>query len=72
MVNFIPRDYDYIVRWESDLENTKESILADCDKHYYTNKVILQKWEELAKICILVDVLFIRPMQSWKQDKKYK
>ena len=24
MVNFNPIDYDYIVRWQSDLENTKE------------------------------------------------
>jgi len=34
MVSFNPIDKDYqlIVRWHSDLENTKESILHVCDK----------------------------------------
>jgi len=27
MVNFNPKDYDYIVRWQSDLENTTERPL---------------------------------------------
>jgi len=26
MVNFNPIDYDYTVRWQSDLENTKERL----------------------------------------------
>jgi len=30
-----------IVRWQ----NTKQNILPVCDKLYYTNKRILQKWE---------------------------
>ena len=34
MVNLNPIDYDYIVRWQSDLENAKESILPVCDKPY--------------------------------------
>ena len=31
MVNFNPIDKDYIVSWQSDLENRKESILPVCD-----------------------------------------
>jgi len=34
MVNFNPIDLDYIVSWQSDLENTKERILPVCDKRY--------------------------------------
>ena len=32
MINFNPKDY--IVRWQSDLENTKENKLPVCDKPY--------------------------------------
>jgi len=49
MFNFNPKDYDYIVRWQSDLVNTKESILPVCDKPNTTNKWILQKWDVLEK-----------------------
>jgi len=32
MVNFNTIDLVYIAMWQSDLENTKESILSVCDK----------------------------------------
>jgi len=38
MVIFNPIDYDYIVSWQSDLENTKESIFPVCDKPCYKIK----------------------------------
>ena len=38
----------YIVRWHSDLVNTKESLLPVCDKPYY--KGILQKGKEIEKL----------------------
>ena len=41
MVNFIPIDKGYIDRRQSDLVNTKESVLPVCDKPYHTNKGIL-------------------------------
>ena len=34
-----------IVNWQSDLINTKESILSVCDKPYHTNKRNVQKGE---------------------------
>jgi len=36
-----------IVRWQSDLVNTKESVLPVRNKPYYTNKRKVQKWEEI-------------------------
>ena len=36
-----------MVRWKSDLVNTKESILLACDKPYHTNKRMVQKGEEI-------------------------
>ena len=47
MVNFNKMYYSYIVRWQSDLVNTKESILPVCDKPYHTNKRIVQKGKEI-------------------------
>jgi len=47
MVNFNPIDSDYIVSWQSDLENTKESILPDCDKPYHKIKENMPLGEEL-------------------------
>jgi len=44
-------DQDYIVRWQPDLVNTKETILPVCDKPYHKNNRILQMWEEL-ELCI--------------------
>jgi len=38
MVNFNPIDKDYIVSSQSDLENTKESILPVCNKPYHKIK----------------------------------
>jgi len=45
-----------IVRWQSDLENTKESVLSDCDKPYHTNKKNLRK-ERRLKFCGTVHCL---------------
>jgi len=45
MVNFNPIDYVYVVRWQADLVNTNESVLCVCDKPYYTNNGIQQKWK---------------------------
>ena len=36
-----------IVRWQSDLVKTKESVLPVCSKLYYTNKRKVQKGEEI-------------------------
>ena len=36
-----------IVRWQSDLVNTKKSILPVCDKPYHMNKRTVQKGEEI-------------------------
>ena len=39
-----------IVRWQSDLVNTKlESERPDCDKPYHSNKSKVQKGEEIFK-----------------------
>jgi len=38
MVNFNPIDKAYIVSWQSDLVNTKESVLPVFHKPYNTNK----------------------------------
>jgi len=46
MVNFNPIDYVYVVRWQADLVNTNESVLCVCDKPYYTNNGIQQKWKK--------------------------
>jgi len=46
MVNFNPIDKDYIVNWQSDLENTKESILPVCDKPYHKIKENMPLGEE--------------------------
>jgi len=50
MVNFNPIDWEYIVRRQSDLENTKESILPVCDKPYQKIKYNMPHWEELEKL----------------------
>jgi len=33
MVKFNPMDYGYIVRWQSDLVNAKESLFPVCEKN---------------------------------------
>jgi len=45
MVNFNP-----IVSWQSDLENTKESILPVCDKPYHKIKENMPLGEELENL----------------------
>jgi len=50
MVIFNPIDKDYIVSWQSDLENlehTKESILPVCDKPNHKIKENMPLGEEL-------------------------
>ena len=56
MVN--PIDYDYIVSWQSDLENTKESILPVCDKPYHNIKENMPHGEELEK-CGTIHLILI-------------
>ena len=34
--------YVMIVKWQSDIENTKESVLTACDKPYHTNKKLTE------------------------------
>jgi len=41
-----PMDKAYIVRWQADVVNTKESLLPDCDKPYHKIKENLPHWEE--------------------------
>jgi len=43
-------DYVYIVRWQSDLANTIESVLTVCDKPYHTINWIQQKWEDIINL----------------------
>jgi len=43
MVNFIPMNKGLILRWQSDLVNTKECVFPDCDRSYYTNIRKIQK-----------------------------
>jgi len=50
MVIFNPIDADYIVSWQSDLENTKESIFPVCDKSYHKIKQNMPLGEELEKL----------------------
>jgi len=40
LFNFIPLDKVYIVKWQSNLVNTKESLLPVCDKPYHKNNGI--------------------------------
>jgi len=39
-----------IVRWQSDLVDTKQSVLPVCDKTYHMNKGILQKGDEIENL----------------------
>jgi len=50
MVNFNPVDWGYIVRWQSDLINTIESVLPVCDKPYHMNNGFQQIWAEIKKM----------------------
>jgi len=47
MVNFNLMDQVMIVGWQSDLVNTKESVLPVCDKPFYMNKRKVQKGDEI-------------------------
>jgi len=46
MVNFNQIDWDYYVSWQTDLENTKESIFPDCDKSCHMIKENMPIGEE--------------------------
>jgi len=50
-------DKGYIVRWQSDLVNTKESELSVCDKPYHTNNGFQPNGEEIKNVwnCALPD-----------------
>jgi len=50
MVNFNLIDKDYIVRWQFDLENTKENTLPVCDKPYHKIKENLPHLAELKNL----------------------
>jgi len=47
---FNPLDKDYIVRSQSDLVYTIESVLPVCDKPYHTNNRFQQMWAEINKL----------------------
>jgi len=47
MVNYNPIDKDYNVSWQSDLENTQESILPVCDQPYHKINENMTLGEEL-------------------------
>jgi len=44
IVNSNPMDYGYIVRWQSDLVNTKESEIPVRDKPYHTHNLFQQNF----------------------------
>jgi len=52
MVNFNPMDLGYIVRWQSDLVYTIESVLPVCDKPYYMHYGFQQMWAEIKNLWI--------------------
>ena len=61
MINFNPPDKAYIVSWQSDLENTKESILPVCDKPYHKIKENMPLGEELKN----VEISIVCRQSSW-------
>jgi len=58
MVNINPMNYGYIVRWQSNLVYTIETVLPDCDKPYHMNNGFQQMWVRL-KICGTMHAVFI-------------
>jgi len=54
-----------IVRWQSDLVNTKESERPDCDKPYHSNKSKVQKGEEIVKFSSYAELRIV----SYQVDK---
>jgi len=46
-----------IVRWQSDLVNTKENILSVCDKPYHTKKVERRGDWSYAGMCIKIVIM---------------
>jgi len=54
MINFNSMNKGYIVGWQSDLVNTKESVLPVCDKPYQTDNELQQNGRRLkiAELCI--------------------
>jgi len=47
MVNFNPKNEGYIVRWQSDIVYSIETILPVCDKPYHMNNLFQQMWAEI-------------------------
>jgi len=50
MVNFNPIDKGYIVRLQSDLVYTIESVRPVVDKPYHMNNGFQQMWPEISKL----------------------
>jgi len=53
MINFSPIDYNYIVRWQSDLENTKERPLYKPSQDQSKSTALGGVWN-FAEQCIIV------------------
>ena len=53
MVNFNQKSLGYIVRWQSDLVNTKERVISVCYTPYPTKKGIRGGAWTLADLCIV-------------------
>ena len=64
-----------IVRWQSDLGNTKEIILPVCDKPYITNKKTYQigDWDwYVAEPCIRLPCALIKMAFNYKYIYNFK
>jgi len=60
-VNFnLKMDLDYFVSWQSDLEETKQSILPVCDKSYHTIKENMPLGEEIYNLWNYPFKLFLK------------
>ena len=60
MVNFNPIDWDYTVRWQSDLENTKERPLHKPSQDQSKSTALGGVWN-FAERCI--DNLSVKPFE---------
>jgi len=50
MANINPMDECYMVRWQSDLVNTKEREIPVCDQPYHTHNGFQQNGEEIKNL----------------------
>jgi len=64
-------DYGYIVRWQADLVNTKESLLPVYDKPYHKIQEIIPHWKELdnlwsyAWFCYLSSDIYVVQVEEY-------